>query len=122
MLHPGDTVLMPTSLPGVKPHLWVIATEPQPGSFLCVIVNVTTLRSSSDQTLILRKGEHPFLRRDSAMSYKDAQIVDARRVEAQIQVGKAQQHPRCTASLLSEIQAGLLASPFTPNKVRAFCK
>src|ERR1035438_10358093 len=67
----GDTLLIPAPGMGVTPHLWIIATEPVTDTQLCVIVNVTTLRNSRDQTVMLRKGDHPFITHDSAIFYGD---------------------------------------------------
>src|ERR1019366_6405873 len=40
----GDTFLMPAPGGPVTPHLWIVVTQPDPETHLCVIVSVTTLR------------------------------------------------------------------------------
>ena len=64
------------------PDLWFLITEPDADSFQCVIANVTTLRSHCDRTLVLQKGEHPFIRHPSLISFADARIADARQMYA----------------------------------------
>ena len=71
------------------PHLWMIFTQPDPQIYECVIVSVTTLRDSKDQTVILRTGDHPFIRHDSTIFYGDAMIVDARRLDSEMAAGLA---------------------------------
>lgn len=67
----GDTFLMPAPGGIATPHLWIVVTEPDPVSNLCGIVSVTTLRNSKDQTVILRVGDHPFIRHESTIFYGD---------------------------------------------------
>ena len=118
----GDTFLMPAPGGPVTPHLWIVVTQPDPQTRLCAIVSVTTLRNSKDQTIILRPGNHPFLRHDSTIFYGDAMIVDARRLDAEIAAGLALRRDNCTQATLKLVQDGVLASPFTRMKVVRFCR
>jgi len=88
----------------------------------CVIVNVNTLRSHCDRTLVLQKGEHPFIRHPSVISFADARIVDARRIEAGLRTGTMLDREPCSLELLHLIQDATLAFPHTPNKLVAFCR
>jgi hypothetical protein len=81
----GDTFLMPAPGGVATPHLWIVVTQPDTQTHLCAIVSVTTLRNSKDQTVILRPGDHPFIRHDSTIFYGDAMIVDAQRLESEIE-------------------------------------
>jgi len=75
----GDTLLMPA--PGISnriPHLWIIVTDPPPGGHNVIIVSLTTLRYRAEQTVVLRKGEHGFIRWDSSVCYMDARLADLR--------------------------------------------
>src|SRR5713226_4097921 len=94
----GDTLLIPAPGSTVTPHLWIVVTEPTPDTHLCVIVNITTLRRGADQTVTLRPGDHPFIRHPSVVRYSDAQIVDDRRLGADVASGAAQQHQPCSHS------------------------
>lgn len=118
----GDTFLMPAPGGTVTPHLWIAITEPDPSSQLCAIVSVTTLRNSKDQTVILRIGDHPFIRHDSTISYGDAVIVDARRIENEIGTGLVVRRNPCSAETLKLVQQGVAASPFTRPKFQRFCR
>ena len=113
---------MPAPGGPVTPHLWIAVTQPDAQTHLCAIVNVTTLRNSKDQTIILRPGDHPFIRHDSAIFYGDAMIVDARRLEAEIAAGLALRRETCSQATLKLVQDGVLASSFTRMKVVRFCR
>jgi hypothetical protein len=117
----GDTFLMPVPGGPATPHLWIVITQPDPESRLCAIVSVTTLRNSKDQTVILRVGDHPFIRHDSTIFYGDAMIVDARRLD-EIAAGLALVREKCSAATLKLVQDGVIASPFTRPKVLRFCR
>lgn len=75
----GDTFLMPA--PGISnrtPHLWIVVTDPAQEENTVIIVSLTTLRKQAEQTVVLRKGEHPFIRWDSSVCYSDSRLVDVR--------------------------------------------
>lgn len=116
----GDAVLM--AVPGVpSQHLWILITDPDPDTFLGAMVSVTTLRGTTDQTVILQPCDHPFVKRPSAVHFGDARLFDTRRVEEAIRAGGVHLHQRCSAALIALLQDGALASPYTPNKVLEFC-
>jgi len=103
-------------------HLWIVVTQPDAETHLCAVVSVTTLRYGKDQTVVLRPGDHPFIRHDSAVFYGGAMIVDARRVQAEIAAGLALIREKCPAETLKLVQDGVCASPFTRPKVLRFCR
>jgi len=116
----GDTFLMPAPGGAATPHLWIVITQPDRLTHECAIVSLTTLRNSKDQTVILRIGDHPFIRHDSTIFYGDAMIVDARRLEAEIAAGLALVRDKCPAATLKLVQDGLAASPFARPKILRF--
>lgn len=118
----GDTFLMPAPGGPVTPHLWIVVTPPAPRTHLCAVVSVTTLRNSKDQTIILRPGDHPFIRHDSTVFYGDAMIVNARRLDTEIAAGLALRREACSPPTLKLVQDGVLVSPFTRMKVLRFCR
>lgn len=118
----GSTFLMPAPGALAKPHLWIVVTRPDPQTNLCAIVSVTTLRNSKDQTVILRPGDHPFVRHDSTIFYGDAMIVNALRLESEIAAGLALVRETCSERTLKLVQDGITASPFTRPKILRFCR
>ncbi len=118
----GDTFLMPAPGGAATPHLWIVVTQPDPQTHLCAILSVTTLRNSKDQTVLLRPGDHPFIRHDSTIFYGDAMIVDALRLESEIAAGLALIKEKCSNVTLKLVQDGVAASPFTRPKILRFCR
>ncbi len=80
------------------------------------------MRNSEDQTVVLRVGDHPFIRHDSTIFYGDAMIVDARRLEAEIAARLALVRDKCSKATLQLVQDGVAASPFTRPKLMRFCR
>jgi len=118
----GDTFLMPAPGGMATPHLWIVVTQPDVETHLCAIVSVTTLRNSKDQTVILRPGDHPFIRHESTIFYGDAMIVDVRRLQAEISAGLAVAREKCPGATLRLVQDGAVASPFTRPRFLRFCR
>ena len=56
------------------PHLWAVITNPDQDDNV-VIVNLTTRQPHSDDTVVLSRGEHPFVRHETVISYQDARLV-----------------------------------------------
>jgi hypothetical protein len=117
----GDTFLMsPRS--NFELHLWIIITDVDKDSGLVAIVSLTTLRHNVDQTLILRKGDHPFVEHESAVYFTDARLAELKGIDAHVTAGTIRPHQPCSATLLKEIQQGALACDLTPHKVLLFCR
>jgi hypothetical protein len=117
MLALGDTVLIPK--PGQDTsHLWVLVTAVNPQSGEVIIVNFTTARPHSDRTVVLQPGEHRFVDRPTVVFYSDARFTRLAALDAAINQGIANPHDPLSRALLNRIQAGLLASPLTPAKIK----
>lgn len=111
----GHTFLYP--LDNV-PHLWVIATEPCNG--IVAIVNFTSLKGSKDQTVVLLKHEHAFLRWDTSVNFAQAETMSEERLQEYIQQGRAKMHSPIDAVLVQLIVDGFCASPYTKNRIVTF--
>jgi hypothetical protein len=117
MLTIGDTVLLPK--PGYeKEHLWALITAPDPESGDAIMVNLTTQRSHSDTTTIIQTGEHPFVDRPTVVFYADARMVNVNTLDEGVRQKVVRQHDGLSKELLQRIQNGLLASNFTPDKIK----
>lgn len=119
----GDTFLMPA--PGISsstPHLWIVASDPIEEDQTVIIISITTLRYGAEQTVVLRKGEHPFIDRDSSVFYGDARLVDATDLDARVKAGQIKVHAPCPPKTLEAVRAGILASDLAPQRVQRFYK
>jgi hypothetical protein len=106
------------------PHLWIIITDADPNTDEIVMVNLTTHREGSDATVVLKKGDHPYIIHDSVVFFHDAKIVQISDLE-QLMISYpnlCRKCDKCSNSVLKRIQAGLLKSEFTHKKVIAFCR
>jgi hypothetical protein len=75
LLSCGDTFLVPTSLESIE-HLWIVLTDPELGTNKAACVSITKRRPHSETTVILSRGDHPFITRESVVYYQDAKILD----------------------------------------------
>jgi len=102
------------------PHLWIVATEPLPANDRAIIVNLTTLRNYSDETVILGPGEHPFIKQKSVIYFHGSLVIDLKQAVKGFEAGICTLHRPCSAQLIQRIQQGLLASTHTKNEVKGF--
>ena len=77
-----------------------------------------TQRPHSDKTLVIQPGEHRFVGRPTVVFYSDARFVKLAFLQAAVNQGIANQHDPLDPALLRRVQAGLLASPLTPAKIK----
>ena len=121
-IHSGGCLLLPKPDRYAKDHLWVVLTEPHGDSGDVVIVSLTTKRTGSDLTVVLRPGDHSFIDHETVVFYADARIVEAGALTALIALNRERRHDNCSPELLSRIQQGLFDSPFTPKKIKEYCR
>jgi len=119
MFRAGQTFLFPLNDENQERHLWIIATEPNSEDWFAV-ASFTSLRGAKDQTVILLKAEHPFLKWDTCISYAQAEIITGEQLEERLLCGRAKMHVDATPKVLKDIFDGFSASSFTKNRVREF--
>ena len=117
----GTTLLIKAN-PAIPPHLWVIITDPDGDPLLVVMVNMTSVRRGVDKTVLLKKGDHPFIKHNTAISYADAKITNADNLQYRINKGHFKKMAPLDKTILSRVQEGLLKSLRTPNNVLNYCK
>jgi hypothetical protein len=115
----GQTFLFPLNDENQREHLWIIATEPDSNA-LFAIASFTSLKGAKDQTVILRKAEHPFLKWDTCISYAQAESMSTEKLLAHLAYGRAKMHRDASPAVLKLVLKGFSASDFTKNRVRDF--
>ena len=116
----GETFLYP--LGGEQtPHLWIVATTPGYDG-LFAIVSLTSLKGSKDQTVILRSGEHPFIRWDTCVAYALADLTSTEQLQDFLNRGLAELRGPLRRDLLELVVAGFSASPFTKRRINDFVR
>jgi hypothetical protein len=99
----------------------VIATEPDiEGQF--ATVSFTSLKGAKDQTVILLKAQHPFIKWDTCILYSLSEISSTDKLQAYLDCGIAKMHRDVSPEMLCLILDGFSASDFTKNRVREFVK
>lgn len=108
--------------PLYKPHLWFVLTDPEGNPEKVVAVMVRTATRFTDSTVVLRSGDHPFVKHDSSVHYSTAQYLSISGLTKAIKSGRC--HPKADMSqqLLDRVRHGLLESPFTVNAIRDYCR
>ncbi len=127
-IYAGRTFHLPTP-PSYIPHLFIVVTPPD---FVLnssnqliesvVVVNFTTKKPGKDDTVVLTPQDHRFIRHETVVSYPDARFVKVSVIQEYMTQGQSTFDDDCADDLLEKIQDGLLASPFTPNKIKKYYK
>lgn len=123
MFHCGDTFLLPHPSNFIE-HLWVVITEPEPPLAKAICVNIATKQSYSELTVVLSKGDHPFIKHDSVVRYGYAMAFKLKEIEQLLtmQTGRfvCELREPCSAEVLKRIQDGFLASKFTEYGIKEY--
>lgn len=105
-------------LGGISPHLWVVLCDPIPPRNEVLLVMLTTAKRYTDDTVILSRGDHPFIRHDTAVSYGTARYHTVDGLLSAMQRKRFSLLEDMDREVLRRIQNGVLASPRTINAVR----
>lgn len=98
-------------------HLWIILTNPDAsGSF--VFVNITSAKKNGtdDPTCPIVVGDHPAIRHESYIRYKDAFEANTRGMA--VNPDKFHQEGEVTPQALKRIIEGALQSTVIPNEIK----
>jgi hypothetical protein len=87
-----------------------------------VAVMLRTVTRFTDPTLVLKSGDHPFIRHDSAVHFSSARWLAVQALLAAMRVGNCHLKEDMSRDLLARVRAGLLESPFTVNVLRDQCR
>jgi hypothetical protein len=107
-LKPGETIK--------SHHLLIICSDSLPDGSV-VAFNFTSQRWDSDQTCVIKVGEHPYLVRDSVIAYKFGRSLTPRQI-AQLQLLAPKEYGPVSPELLLRIQEGALKSDQTPEYIK----
>ena len=95
---------------GTKPHV--------------IMVSVTSVKPDfpHDPACVIRAGEHPFIKRDSYVYYREPRIESVAHVQNMVDSASWMSQAPCSAELLERIRAGLLNSTRVPRHIKALLK
>jgi predicted nucleotide-binding protein (sugar kinase/HSP70/actin superfamily) len=124
-IYAGTCFLLPKPRSEIK-HLWIVLTDPDNDiERNMVIVNLTTLKKGVDKTVVLKFGDHRFIKHDTAVFYEDARIASCVKVIQYLNYNYPvyKLHDNCSDLILKKIQQGI----FDPNvvvreEVQKYCR
>lgn len=111
---PGDTFILKRGT-GSTPHLWVVLWGPAGAADAYLIVHLTTARPHTDQTVVMKAGEHPFIQHDTCAVYSDARRTTAEKLNIAWHDRTLVPKAAATPELLEKLRGGLFLSPRTPH-------
>lgn len=108
-------------------HLHILLTDPivdplNCGKFSSLLTGLSTVYpgSSYDPTCILRRGDHPFVIRDSFMFYAEARVVETAKLVNGVAQGVFMAKSMMDVAIVDNICSGVLTSIHTPEKAKRF--
>ena len=118
----GDTFLL-GGLEGLdaKLHLFVVVCDAAGNPLTILAVPFNTVTSTTDTTLVLEPGEHPFINRKTAVSFDLLMEIEVDKLDKLEQLSalgqgsKFQRHSPTSDNLLQRIVDGALKSDLTPK-------
>jgi len=121
------TLLIPSGPQGDKDrkHLFIILTDPQPceDTHSCILmVSLSTIKQELpyDKTCILYPGDHPFVKRYSYVSYRNARIEEVDKIMRGVAKRILISHEPLDDAVFTRICKGLEESRFTATKILSF--
>ncbi|GMV83873.1 MAG: hypothetical protein AMXMBFR7_50570 [Planctomycetota bacterium] len=116
----GDTFFAPWPEKDAVEHLYFVISDPALDSHRVVVVPLMTWDKYKEQTCIIGKGEHPFVRHNSYIDYGSgcAREIDAATIERNLQSKVWPSHAAASPDLLKKIRDGAGKSDFLPLDLR----
>jgi len=104
--------------PRLEPHLWIILTDPQRQPSVVVIVSASTKSLGLDLPVI-EPGEYRALGQRSWIRCDKARLVSTPLLQQNLDARVIRLSHALAPALLTRVRAAVLASPHTPNEVKA---
>jgi len=121
VIRAGSSLLL-AEPPLYKPHLWFVLCDPLGKPPRVIAVMLRTVNRFTDPTLVLKKGDHPFIRHESAVHFSTARWFSINALVAAIGSGRCHLKEDMTGKLLARVRSGLKESPFTIHALRNECE
>lgn len=113
------------SIAGTIDHLHIICSKAlfnqHTGKISVLTVNISSVKNSVfDDTCVLHAGDHPFIKHDSYVRYKDAVLMDHQTTIDRIRSGEIKVLSDVSDSVYTRVLAGFRQSPRTPRTIIKF--
>lgn len=116
----GGSIL---AIAGPLKHLHFICSDPffnkDTGAVSVVAVNISSVKEGRpyDNTCMLDKGDHPFIRHLSYVYYKEAVIFRVEKIKYGIEAGDIKVLEKATEPVINRVISGFFKSKFTSRKI-----
>ena len=112
---PSGTAIDPN-----RPHLFIVCTDPCPKYLVAIVPIATYTNNKCDQTCIVVKGDHEFVRHKSYVLYQKAQTISRVKIVNGVENGTFRQHRDLNGQTFLKVRNGMCRSPRTPDKIKKY--
>ena len=116
-MNAGDTFVMPDA---IGTHLYCVLAVLSDGGI--IVCHLTTLRSRTEPTCIIRPGEHKFVEHDTAVQYSATYVCPAGESLAAFERQIKKTHDPLTPELLERMKKGAMASSNVSDDIKNLLK
>lgn len=110
-------------MPGPRPgqsHLWMVLTDPDAATQKVIAVMVVSERPTTDHTVTLNVGDHPFIEHASNVDYRTTRPFPVSKL-ASVIVGSGELRENLSKGVLKSVRKGVFTSSRTPNDIKEMC-
>jgi hypothetical protein len=123
LIKAGTCVFIPDDKNPYKLHLHVVLNDPSDDDPPTVAAVSWSTGVTSDQTVVLKVGDHSFIKEDTYVVYGLTRILNAKDLERSVTADMNRRHRHaCTPQLLEKVRRGVYASDHTTPVVEEYCK
>lgn len=109
-------------LPDHTPHLAVVIVELKTNPEQVIVVNLTSFQNGADYTVILKEGDHPFIKYKTIVEFGRARMFKKPDLINRINRELFNMGEPFSQELVSKMQRGIIDSEFTPNDIKELCE
>lgn len=110
MISLGNTFWAQNPNSNNPPHLYFVITDPSRNAGRVLLVNMTECRAGSDESCILKIGDHPCVTKESVIQYAEAVFPEAMAIEQAVYKGVFTPATGAECGLVHRMLRGALAS------------
>jgi hypothetical protein len=110
MISLGDTFWAQNPNSNNPPHLYFVITDSIRNGGRVLLVNMTERKTGSDESCILKRGDHPSVTKESVIQYAEAIFPEARMIEQVAYAGIFKPGVRAESSLVRHVLTRALIS------------
>ena len=100
----GDAFLLADAR--IEEHLWIVISLPGSDPETVVIVSLTTLGDWKDQSCVLRPADHPWIKHETCVSYRDAKCVPESKLDELLKSNQLKPLAAASDELIGKILEG----------------